>query len=904
MSRFPASISRSLMGAAALLGSLTGPSIATPAFAAPSWVANDDDALLFEVRLAQYTLGDGVRGYQTPAGACVDLADTIMALDISVRLDKKLRRATGWVFEERRTLTIDREINQAQIMNTRETLGPDAIYDTPEGWCVDTGRLSKWLGVALTADKSNALLIIKANDKLPVQLQLERRERAAKLKPVASFDLKSLPQANAPFRGFKIPSVDAVVTLGGARQQGTTSVSARYELYAAGEIGPIDYNARISSDQRGVPANVRVQAYRTDPDARLLGPLKATQVAAGDIGGMSSALVSQGGAGRGAFISNRPIERSDSFDRTDFRGELPSGWDAELYRNGQLLAIVADRADGRYEFLDVQLLFGQNRFEIVLYGPQGQIRRESKQLLVGAESIPPRQTYFWLGGYQDGVDLIGLGRSPPRSGRNIGSWRGAFGIERGFDTKTSGAFYGQSLVLPSGLRRNYGELSLRRVVGPTLLELSGSGALEGGYAARIEMLGQFGNTNISAESIIARKGFESDRIRGGETGLHRVSVDQAVKLGRTVLPFHAEVNYTTRVDGVRRLGVTARTSLSVGRLSFGGDFNYRSERSPFVGGAADSVGVSLRASGSIARVRIRGETRFSIAPEKRFESASLTGEWSAGRDDRYRSNWRAELGYEGATRLSRVGVGYVRRFEKFALTGTIEARSDGAVAAGLNIAFSLGANPRGGGFRLSSRSLATQGQVLARVYRDRNGDGVRQSDEPLEKDVQMTAGRASVDRLTGVDGQVMIDGLLPFQPVLIGIDTSSLSDPFVQPSTGGLVVTPRPGVAIELELPLVSSGEVDGTLVSQNGQNFEGVDLELIDAKGRVAKTTRSEFDGFFLFDGVPYGRYSLRVANASALAAGIVPALRDGLIIADAAPSLHLGAIATSGPVQRAAAE
>ena len=117
-------------------------------------------------------------------------------------------------------------------------------------------------------------------------------------------------------------------------------------------------------------------------------------------------------------------------------------------------------------------------------------------------------------------------------------------------------------------------------------------------------------------------------------------------------------------------------------------------------------------------------------------------------------------------------------------------------------------------------------------------------------------------------------------------------------------MTPRPGVAIALELPLVSSGEVDGTLVTSNGINLEGVDLELIDGQGRVAKSTRTEFDGFFLFDGVPYGRYALRVAKASAIAAGVVPALKTGLFVGDANPSLHLGAIATTSIVQRAAVE
>ena len=86
-----------------------------------------------------------------------------------------------------------------------------------------------------------------------------------------------------------------------------------------------------------MPENLRLRAYRTDPKGQLLGPLKATHFALGDISTFSTPLVSQSVAGRGALVTNRPIERPDNFDRTSFRGELPSGWDAELYRNDQLL---------------------------------------------------------------------------------------------------------------------------------------------------------------------------------------------------------------------------------------------------------------------------------------------------------------------------------------------------------------------------------------------------------------------------------------------------------------------------------------------------------------------------------------------------------------------------------------
>ena len=159
-----------------------------------------------------------------------------------------------------------------------------------------------------------------------------------------------------------------------------------------------------------------------------------------------------------------------------------------------------------------------------------------------------------------------------------------------------------------------------------------------------------------------------------------------------------------------------------------------------------------------------------------------------------------------------------------------------------------------------------------------------------------------VARLTGKNGQVVIDSLEPWQPVLIGIDASSLPDPLVQPATPGVVVTPRPGVAVAIELPLVSAGDVDGTLVRAGGGRLEGVDLELINAEGRSVARTRSDFDGFFLFEGVPYGRYTIRIAESSASAARISATLGGVAIVSGSKPSIHLGTLAAQPVVRQAA--
>ncbi len=890
-----------LLARRVLLGAALAVGVAAPAVAG-DWKANADDALLLEVRLGQYRLGDGVRGYATPSGTCVDFADTIIALDVPIRLDKKLRRATGWAFSENRTLVIDREANTEQIANKTAKLGPNDVFDTPEGWCVSTSKLAQWLGVGLQADQSNALLVVKSDAKLPVELQIERRARAAKVQTISGFDLRSLPQAKAPFGRLQMPAIDAVVSLGGLKQKGLggNRINASYEIFAAGEVGPIAYNARLSSNRSGAPESLRLQAYRTDPEGRLLGPLKATQVAAGDVSGFSTPLVAQSSAGRGAFITNRPIERRDAFDRTDFRGNLPAGWDAELYRNGQLLAFAADRADGRYEFLDVPLLYGQNRFEVVLYGPQGQVRREERTVPVGIDSIPPRKTYYWAGGFEDGRDLIGIRGSRRFSGKG---WRGAFGLERGLDAKTSVAALGHSLVLEDGVRRNYAETSVRRAVGPTLVEISGAYAAEGGGSFRAQLLGEFGKTYLNAESIWAFGGFRSDRVLERVTGLHTVSLDQSFGTGRSALPVHVDARLTTRADGNHTLDANSRISAGFGRVSLTGELGWRKDMRRFGPDPPGEILGGVLANARIGGIRFRGESRYRLAPSPRLESLGITAEWTAGKgDDRHRNDWRAEIGYDGPLKRGRGALGYVRRFEKVAVTASFEAATDGAVAGGLNLAFSLGPDPRRqGGIRMTSDRLASFGQVVATVYRDLDGNGRRDAGEPTEKDVQLAASRVPVDRLTGADGQVIIDALEPFQPILIGIDASSLPDPFVQPSTQGLVVTPRPGIAVTIELPLSSAGEIDGTLVKAGGGSLEGVDLELVDVESRVVKKTRSDYDGFFLFEGVPYGRYTVRIGKLSAEAVRVLPLIGSAQVSGQN-PSVKLGIVAPL-PVQQAGA-
>ena len=57
-------------------------------------------------------------------------------------------------------------------------------------------------------------------------------------------------------------------------------------------------------------------------------------------------------------------------------------------------------------------------------------------------------------------------------------------------------------------------------------------------------------------------------------------------------------------------------------------------------------------------------------------------------------------------------------------------------------------------------------------------------------------------------------------------------------------------------------------------------------------RETQTEFDGFFLFDGVPYGKYRLRIEKLSAQALRVSPAIGTSVTVDDDNQVARMGAV------------
>ncbi|MFL6721426.1 MAG: collagen binding domain-containing protein [Sphingomonas sp.] len=875
---------RSWLRKAAMLLALCGGSLAAsapPSTPSPAkWTADPDEQFILDVNIRQLRLGDPVRAYTPPDGTCVVLGDFLTALDVPMRIDLAAKKASGWAFEEKNRITIDAAALKASYRGKIEAIAPGTIRETPEGWCVQTAALSRWFGIGVNPMTSGSVLMLESAAKLPVELAIERKQRAARIHR-ATFDLKSLPQVRIPYRMWRTPALDFVVSGGVTyRAQDGVKVDREASVYAAGEIAHLSYDAQVTTNTVGKPSLLRVRAFRSDPDGRLLGPLHATHMGFGDVQGLDSRLSGSVAAGRGAVVTNRPLTARTEFDRTRIEGDLPTGWEAELYRNGELLGFAKPDASQRYVFEDVQLLYGENTIRVVLYGPQGQVRERQELLNVGQDNVPTGKTWYWIGANQPGRDLITLDQ-PLETG--LPEAQAAVSLEHGLDPRTSVGILARAMLIDDR-RVTYVEGNVRRSLGGAVLEVSGARESRGGTAAHAQLLGKLGPVYVNIDALIAN----DFHLRGdtAETSREvRASLDTPFKIGRALVPAHAEAHLVRRADGSRLLEAATRLSASIDRFNLGTELRYRKEYVPAGPALPGELRLSLLGSGHVGRVRVRGASDFDVSPSARFRSAELSAYWSASE----RSDWEGVVAYDGVEHRGRARLTHILRLDSFALALTAEATTKREYALGFNLNFSL--DPRGG-FILSRRPLAEGGMVRATVFRDLNDNGVHDPGEPLEKGALITTGSRQSERKTDAKGVVTVGGLTAYVPVPVGIDVTSLEDPMLVPKTALQVVVPRPGVPADVAIALVGGGDVEGALMKSGELGFEGVDLELVDGAGKVAGTARTDFDGFFLFERVAYGSYSLRVSAASSAAAKIAPDLGVTVNLTTERSVLRLGSI------------
>jgi hypothetical protein len=257
-----------------------------------------------------------------------------------------------------------------------------------------------------------------------------------------------------------------------------------------------------------------------------------------------------------------------------------------------------------------------------------------------------------------------------------------------------------------------------------------------------------------------------------------------------------------------------------------------------------------------AALGIRGRLAYTADPGD-LTSASLLGDWSP----LPLTTTRLGVTHTFSERTTLVAA-LSRQLGALVLSAHVEVDEDGLSQAGVGVSFGFTPDPYAGRPRMQGPGATRTGAIGARAFLDQNANGILDSDETPLPGIGFRA-QGARDERTDEEGTVLLTDLPIDRHLSVGLDTGTLEDPhWVSPREDEHVVL-RPGTPVRLDFPVVPVGEVDG-FVRRRGPDgakpLPGISLQLIDPDGEIVQSTRSEIDGFFLFQRVVAGAYRLRV--------------------------------------------
>jgi hypothetical protein len=527
---------------------------------------------------------------------------------------------------------------------------------------------------------------------------------------------------------------------------------------------------------------------------------------------------------------------------------LPADWDVQLFYNNALIAYQAARSDGRYEFNDLMLAYGENSFRLVFHGPNGQVRVEQQSFFVDQSSTPDGAFYYQFAARDDDIGgrrvagqfEWGLGRAVSLSGGVMARHGVPYSIHgqpgwQPYAQLNAHAFL-KSMILYGGLTR-----------GP-----DGHVLNEFGLKTRVA------GVSVSA-SQVRPNGLVSDMIQDTGDRLKvrsQLQLDGMVRLASLRLPFNLSAKSDARQSGKHDTTASVRLSAQLGGLSLSNQLALTAAA------ASRIVNGTFQLSQPIGDTSYSAQLLYETRPKTEISSALLTVNRRLG--DGYTFNFN--LSRAMATRDTQAMAALNRNFGKYSLGLTANYGTGGVLSLGARLFMAMGYEPRHSSFSLGPMPQQGASSASVRVYLDKNDNGVMdKGDEPL-RNIGVTINGARNPARTDAAGIAYVTGLPVKQHVDLAIDPFTVEDPYWAPRVKGVRFLARQGSVMLVDMPIHVTGEVDGTVyladptVKQGRRPIGDVILEVRDKAGALAATVTSASDGYFLALAIPPGDYLLNV--------------------------------------------
>jgi len=827
--------------------------------------------LVLAVYVERRKLSDGIFAVQQNGRIYVPINTVSDVLGFVTDIDLSEQTVSGWAVSQDRTFEIDAKSNSLRFKNKNLGLPENAIlfnntYDDDIYVLLEV--LNEIWPLTMSINLSTLILSVAPDDKLPFQQMLERQERKEVLlqrrESLAAQEKVDYPFYAFPYQLYGQPSVDITSSVG--YEAVTNEPTASLNINGVQDLLYASADYSISSGYRNgefiKPSNLRLRFTRQNIHEGAL-PFGLEEVSAGDVSLRNRDLVSSGIRGRGALFSTNKNNFTNEFSLVTIEGVGTPGYEVELYINNQLVEFGLVDETGVYEFEDVTITFGNNRIRTVLYGPQGQLEERLENYFYNSNMVKPGETEF-SGGIVDGFrDFIPIEeRNQSRIEGLAANVYGAYGVsERLTAFASASTIRDDDDGTSDEISRQYISVGGIASFQTTLAQTELYQELGGGQAFDVRTLSNFFGFNVNTRGSIYRD-FESQEAGNGQQAK---VYDAEVRVRRNFgtffgsLGLEAGANFDKLESGTTRARYNTRQSLGIRgtRLS-------HTTRTNVIDGDHTSTSAGLSSTTRFDKWRLRNSLNYIIYPNLEATGVSTNLRFKNSRD------FSSSIGLQRSftTDETRASLQITKDFDK--MVGSFETNWSSVNGFGFLARASTSFGPYGenGEYALSRESLRNATPVSAFIYGDRDYDGeYTEGDVPLP-DTQIKLGRRATRERTNDNGYLLkLAGSSLNQRKNVSIEQGSVPDPYLVSSVDGYQINPRPGVRHHLEFPMIFTGAIDGSLRWANDNKpIAGLSLQLMNDDAEIVKESMTAADGYYSFEQIPPGRYTIRANPESGL--------------------------------------
>jgi hypothetical protein len=782
------------------------------------------EPVVIDLRIGRIT-GMTVQAYRVRSEVLLPLSQFFQLVEIRHRLTPD-GRLEATVDPGNVAIVIDPRSDSMQYGDRRVHIEREFIrFESPELY-VGSERLGDLLGLMFAVDWSDLTATVIDPSSLPIARRL-RREAARD----AYLRRPDLTRADVTL-GLQRPSWDGVVV--------------DYSLFSpsADPLAGSTYGFGLGADVGGGSLEMlgqsvgRADEGRVHVDASWTGVWRENrwvkQLRLGDVA--STGPRSRGL--EGIAITNAPFVRPSLIGSLRYAGSLEPGWSVEAYRGGDLVAFDTADPSGGFS-IDLPVRYGENPVDFVAYGPFGEIREFNRTYRVLTELLPARRFEYGVsGGHCPQPSFIcnTTGNIDLRYGATR-RWTVQGGIDQYWRDSLPNRTHPYAAVVgnPSNAWAIQSE-----VVGAGFAR----GALRYEPSVDFRLEGEYVHFAHDSQSVLAVPGRRSQWTLSGflrpktshgffffDGRFERISADAGV-LTRTRL------GASLQTDEVRLLPyVRTEHGLAAANHEYAGLSTFIMPRRWW--------GTFL--SQMLLRTNTEIERRAGLVSWSAFAAHAV----ARGVRLEVGANWlRGDAGLTYTITVTSY-------FSALRAVTSVLAPPGQPVSATQFLQGSLLWDRRTDRLGVAPGPSLERSGLSGRVFMDLNANGVRDAGEPGVANARVLIG--SLSARTDSTGAYHVWDLVPFEPVMVSLDSVSLESPLLVPLFARTSIVPGPNRFRSLDIPVVEAGVIEGRVV-RNGAGVGGVTLRLTDRRSGTRRALVTFNDGAFYLMGVKPGDYELTV--------------------------------------------